>query len=69
MSCLADCYSTPEPSLIPPEPRIEPGIKGWCHAWKQAVTTGDTCLYDDCGCDPCWEWCVDFERREKEEEK
>lgn len=46
-------------------PRTEPGIKGWCHAWKQAVTTGDTCLYDDCGCDPCWESCVDFERREE----
>lgn len=49
-------------------PRTEPGIKGWCCAWKRAVVTGDLCLYHDGGL-PCHDWCVDFERREKEEEK
>jgi hypothetical protein len=64
VSCLADCYSTPEPSLHPPEPRIEPDIEGWCCAWKRAVITGDLCLYHDGGL-PCHDWCVDFERREE----
>jgi hypothetical protein len=66
VSCLADCYATPEPSLTPPEPRIEPGIAGWCWGWKRAVVTGDLCLYADGGL-PCHDWCGDFERREEKE--
>lgn len=61
----------PEPSLIPPEPRIEPDIEGWCRSHREPTTTGALCLYE-CydperyrGLSPCHEWCVDFERREE----